>query len=544
MEANNNEMRTQEEIDQALAAWRSALGEAAVDSRPKTLDRYARSTQPEGTRPCCVLYPETLEAVREAVRIAAASGIVVYPISRGENWGYGDACAPTQGVAILDLSRMNRVLEINAELGYAIIEPGVTQQQLYEAVRAQAPGFWLDCTGAGRDASVVGNVLERGFGHTPYGDHMRTVCGLEVVLADGRVLNTGLTHYGNARAARAYPYGVGPAIDGIFTQSNFGVVTKLGLWLYPAPEGFRFFYIGVERDEGLEELVDALRPLRMRGILNSAVHIANDLRIISSHQRYPWDRTGGVTPLPEAVRLQLRRETGVRAWNVSGSLAGPQAQVRAAARALCRAMRGVGRVVFVDDRRLALGKKVSAFLGRFGLGKVMARQLALLEPNYGLLKGIPTDNPIGGAHWRLRSDPGGACDPRDSGAGLIWLSPVLPVIGRDARAIMDIMAAPFARYGFDPLATFTLLNERAMVGILNVAFDKAVPGEAEAATACYTETMAALKTAGYPPYRTGPMGMASLIANNNHFWSVAQDIKRALDPGDIIARGRYIPPLD
>lgn len=536
-------MQTQVEPEQALAAWRAALGDASVDNRPETLDRYARSTQPEGTRPSCILYPKTREEVRDAVLAAAAAGMVLYPISRGENWGYGDACAPTQGAAILDLSRMNRILEINSELGYAIIEPGVTQQELYEAVRLQAPGFWLDCTGAGRDASVVGNVLERGFGHTPYGDHMRTVCGLEVVLADGRILNTGLTHYPNARAARAYPYGVGPALDGLFTQSNFGVVTKIGLWLYPAPEGFRFFYIGVDRDEALEELVDALRPLRMRGILNSAVHIANDLRIISSHQRYPWDKTDGAVPLPKTVRNELRRETGVRAWNVSGSLAGPRAQVRAAAREISRAMRGIGRVTFVDDRRLALGKKVVGALARFGFAQVMARQLALLEPNYGLLKGIPTDNPIGGVHWRLRSDPGDAFDPRDTGAGLIWLSPVLPVIGQDARAVMDILAAPFAQYGFDPLATFTLLNERAMVGILNVAFDKAVPGEAEAAAACYAETMQALKNAGYPPYRTSPMGMPALNSQDDVFWAVAQDLKRALDPNDIIARGRYIPPL-
>jgi 4-cresol dehydrogenase (hydroxylating) len=238
-------MAGREQLDAALVEWRTLLGEDGVAPDEEALNRYARTTQPAGTRPCCVLYPDSTEAVQETVRIAAAHGAGLYPISRGRNWGYGDACAPEDGSAIVDLSRMDRILEIDAELGYAVVEPGVTQQQLYEELQRRAPGFWMDCTGAGRGASVVGNALDRGFGHTPYGDHMRTSCGLEVVLADGRVLHTGFGHYAGAKAARVFPYGVGPWLDGLFTQSNLGIVTKLGLWLYPEPEAFRFFYIKV-----------------------------------------------------------------------------------------------------------------------------------------------------------------------------------------------------------------------------------------------------------------------------------------------------------
>ena len=119
----------------------------------------------------------------------------VYPISCGKNWGYGDACAPAAGSAILDLGRMNRILEVNRELAYCVIEPGVTQGQLFNYLRDNKTGLWMDATAAGPESSLVGNTADRGFGHTRYGDHFLTCSGMEIVLADGRVLNTGFGHF-------------------------------------------------------------------------------------------------------------------------------------------------------------------------------------------------------------------------------------------------------------------------------------------------------------------------------------------------------------
>src|SRR3546814_5448318 len=107
------------------------------------------------------------------------------------SWGYGGACPGTAGTVILDLSRMNRIREVDPALAYAVIEPGVTQGQLSEHLRAQGIALWPDCTGAGPDTSIVGNILDRGFGHTPYGNRAQYISGLEIVLADGRVLRTG-----------------------------------------------------------------------------------------------------------------------------------------------------------------------------------------------------------------------------------------------------------------------------------------------------------------------------------------------------------------
>lgn len=523
---------------------RAALGAANVADDEETLDKYGRTTFDHAPRPGVVVWPGSTGDVQAAVRIAGEHGVVVYPISRGKNWGYGDACAPTAGAAILDLSRMNRILEVNVELGYALIEAGVSQQQLHDYLREHKIPLWLDCTGAGGDSSLVGNTLDHGFGHTRYGDHFLTACGMEIVLADGRVLNTGYGHYANARTCCVYPYGAGPYIDGLFCQSNYGIVTRIAVWLMPEPEAFCFFFIKLESDEKLPVLIDRLRELRMAGLLQSAVHIGNDLRVLSGAGRYPWEAAGGKTPLPDDVRARLRRDSGIGAWNAAGSVTGTAGHVRASRAALRKAGRGVGKLVFVDDRKLALGEFAAKCLGRLGLGGRMRRQLESLKPNYGLLKGIPTDEPLLGAQWRLRRPPEGVCDPLEAGCGLMWVSPVLPATGHDAADFLDVIRPIYGKYGFETLVTFTLITERAVIAITNVAFDKAEAEETARAKACYEELMDAIMCTGYYPYRVSLAGMHKLRDKNDTFWQVAEDIKRALDPEDIISRGRYVPPLE
>src|SRR5690606_22114349 len=128
----------------------------------------------------------------------------------------------------------------------------------------------------------------------------------------------------------------------------------------------------------------------------------------------------------------------------------------------------------------------------------LARQLGTLKPNYGLLKGIPTNDPLRGVQWRLRNTPPtDSADPRDSTAGILWLAPVLPARGRDAEAVMGIVSPIFERHALDPLVTFTFINERSLVAVLNAAFDRGVPEEQAAAHRWYDESADALIAAGY-----------------------------------------------
>jgi hypothetical protein len=75
--------------------------------------------------------------------------------------------------------------------------------------------------------SVIGNTVDRGVGYTPYGDHFGMHCGFEIVLPNGEVMRTGMGAMPGSNTWQLFPYGFGPYADGLFTQSNFGIVTKM-----------------------------------------------------------------------------------------------------------------------------------------------------------------------------------------------------------------------------------------------------------------------------------------------------------------------------
>ena len=80
--------------------------------------------------------------------------------------------------AQLEIERKRR---FNEALAYVTVEPGVTQQQLSDHLREHGYRLWMDCTGAGPDTSLMGNILERGFGHSAYGNRFAHTAGMRIV---------------------------------------------------------------------------------------------------------------------------------------------------------------------------------------------------------------------------------------------------------------------------------------------------------------------------------------------------------------------------
>ena len=222
--------------------------------------------------------PDTVEQVQAVVRIANQYKIPIYPISTGRNLAYGGSSPTLAGSVCLDLKRMNRVLEVNERNASCLVEPGATYFDLYRAIQDGGSKLWIDCPDPGW-GSPVGNSLDHGLGYTMthVRDHFDTHCGMEVVLANGEVLRTGTGALPGTKTWQEYKYGYGPHIDGMFSQSNFGIVTKMGFWLAPEPEAYRTDTVLVYRHEDLIPLMDTMSYLSNQNIINGYCSLAAPL---------------------------------------------------------------------------------------------------------------------------------------------------------------------------------------------------------------------------------------------------------------------------
>src|SRR4051794_12551679 len=196
----------------ALCEWTRVVGAEHVSTSADALRAAERSTFSTDFRIPGIVFPGTREEVQECLRIATRFRVPVYPISSGKNWGYGSRVPAADGCVLLDLRRMNRILDFSEELAYVTVEPGVTQAQLFEFLKQRNSRLWMDATGASPECSMIGNTMERGFGHTPYGDHFAHSCGLEIVLPSGDVIDTGFARFPGAKAAALHRWGVGPTL--------------------------------------------------------------------------------------------------------------------------------------------------------------------------------------------------------------------------------------------------------------------------------------------------------------------------------------------
>ena len=470
------------------------------------------------------------------MRIANRHRVPIYPISTGKNWGYGSR-SPVRDSVLLDLGRLDRIIEVNEELAYVTLEPGVTQRQLHELLRARGSRLWMDATGASPDCSIIGNTLERGFGHTPAGDHCSHACAFEVVLPTGDCIDTGFGRFEHTRSAGVSRWGLGPSLDGLFTQSNLGIVTRMTTWLIPAPERFCAFFC--QTDGGVGAIVDALRPLRLSGIIRSVVHIGNDYKVLSSSGQYPWNETGGQTPLSREVVDRLRRTLKMGRWNASGGLYGTAGQVRDARRALRRALSGkVTRLAFVDDRTMTWLRFLERPYSMLTRRTDLTRALHLIPPLLSLLKGVPTDEFLASAYWRKRTPPPASPDPDRDACGLLWSSPVAPSTGADAQTVADIAESTVLAHGFEPLISMSLISERATISTISLTYDREIPGEDDRAMACYRDVTAQLLRRGYPPYRVNTSSM-EFVRGDAAYSAMIRALKSTLDPHGIIAPGRY-----
>ncbi len=322
---------TASDFSEALKQFAEAIGKEWVFTSDEDLDLYRDAYSPfwheeEDHVASAAVAPDTVEQVQKLVRIANTYKIPLWTISTGRNLAYGATAPALSGSVILDLKRMNRILEVNDRNHYALVEPGVSYFDLYQYIQEHKLKVWIDPADPGW-GSPMGNALDRGGGRTPMRDHWAAVCGMEIVLANGEIMRTGMGALPGSKTWQQYKYGFGPYVDGIFSQSNFGVVTKMGIWLMPAPEAYFDGRVMVPQHDDLIPFVDTVCYLMNSNILRGTMMLESpvlDYRV--SQGGTAFDMPGG--PSVEEMN-RIAKEKDLAYWAADLRFWGPKKVIEA-----------------------------------------------------------------------------------------------------------------------------------------------------------------------------------------------------------------------
>ena len=494
-----------QQLTQAQRAFETALGADKVFfedlDRRSYQDKFA--VDDAAHLPAGAIAPTTVEEVQAALRVANQFKVPVWPISRGKNLGYGGSAPLLSGSVVMDLSRMKKI-EFDEEFGTVLLEPGVGFYDLYDFVQKNNLPYWLSTPGNSW-GSVVGNALDRGVGYTPYGEHTKNICGLEVVLPSGDVVRTGMGAFSNARTWQAYPFGFGPGWDQMFVQSNFGVVTKMGMWLMPEPESLMGMDVEFDRPEDLKAMVDTIGPLRRERVLQQSPSIGNWLRAAAvATTRDEWTDKPGA--LEDHVIDAIRKRFGLGWWGVSLRLYGREEVNKAAYKVLEKAMNDI-KPMAIKPTTWVKGQPLE----------------------YSGWTGTPITFPMQNANWY-----GGR-------GGHIGFSPIIPQDGTKALEQFQRTYARYKEYGMDYQGSFAF-GERHLTNVNAMIFNKDDPAMMAKVDPFFRQLVADAKAQGYGEYRTH-LDYMDLVAqtydwNGGSLWRLNETVKDALDPNGILAPGK------
>lgn len=227
-------------IQTAIEQLRTLLGER-LSTADSVRDLHGRdeSWHPD-VLPDAVAFPESTQEVSEIVKICAANGCPIVP------WGVGTSleghALAVQGGLSLDMTRMDKVLEVHAEDMDAVVQPGITREALNAQLRATGLFFSVD---PGANATLGGMAATRASGTNAvrYGTMRENVLALEAVLADGRIIRAG---------SRARKSSTGYDLKSLLvgSEGTLGVITELTVRLWGTPEGISAATCAFESPEG------------------------------------------------------------------------------------------------------------------------------------------------------------------------------------------------------------------------------------------------------------------------------------------------------
>ena len=524
---------SQADFAAAIAGFEAAVGKDWVFTSKEDTDLYRDAYSPfwgeaEEKLVSAAVAPDSVEQVQAVMRIANQHRIPIYPISTGKNLGYGGSAPVLSGSVVLDLKRMNRILEVDEKNAFVLVEPGVSYFDLYRHIQERGLKLWIDCPDPGW-GSVIGNAVDRGGGYTDalYRNHFDAHCGMEVVLPNGELLRTGMGALPGAKTWQQYKSGYGPWIDGLFSQSNLGVVTKMGFWLMPEPEAYLSGVVRVFSRQDLIPLVEIMTRLENQGIYGGMPYFGSPL--LGGLDPGSTDRS----PPPAEVSAILARagepdwaalehygrDKNTGFWACKFQFYGPPKVIEAQWDYAKSQLAAIPGAVFDDGQLLRMPLTAEQREG--------AHKVAFGIPNLSIFF-------IGA---RSETNP----NPTE---GHMWFSPIIPRTGEAVFEAQKVFTQAARELGLpiSPLAVPSTYWRRAFIFILGfpITHDPAVNKKNREA---FKTVVRLCAEHGWGEYRTAP-AFQDAVMDTYSFGDHAlrrfhEAVKDAVDPNGIVSAGRY-----
>ncbi|TQI81266.1 4-cresol dehydrogenase (hydroxylating) [Serratia fonticola] len=438
-----------------------------------------------------VIRPHCVEQVQEITRLfnRFKTHVGLHIISSGRNWGLGSAQPATDGVVVMALGYLKAQRTINCASGWAVIEPGVTQLELSQALLGTER--MLNVTASSGHTSVIGNALDRGVGL----QRQRTddIAGLEVILPNGELIRVGWWP-DTIKNTAVNPQGLGPALLPLFMQSNLGIVTAAVVKLLPRPEAQCVLRLSFPQ-ENLHQAIAVLRRWVAQGLVSGVLKIYDAI----STESYGGD------PGQHLVLIC-----------VSGTE---------------RRTEAITQVLLEEIAESQLFAKVT----RSDTAAAAANDFVLQVVEHAYA-GDPSYNEL-----MLKSAVGQDAEQVDSaGGGWLFFLPLIPFNSDAIVKAFSLIDTIYEKTGIRAGSTVNALSADLIDLVISLRFQ---PNQAQIKQAHQALEMAyqLFTEAGFYPYRLDidHGHWKSRLEQDHSTHQLVLNIKQLLDPNSIIASGRY-----
>lgn len=333
-------------------------------------------------------------------------------------------------------------------------------------------------------------------GFIPSGIHNKHIAGLEVVLANGDVVRTGQWGMTSSPSAHLTPYSFGPDVDGLFLQSNLGVVTKLGIHMTPQPQAFMSCTFDMPEFDDIATITDVFGAMRRNGTLNTVTYVFSlvEWSSLFAPRHYYWDQPG---PIPEWRLKEIQRELDTGRWTVKWGFYGPLNIIEAQ-------YQEIARVTALEAPTGRLRQTV--FAG--GPNHELLDAPTVPQPHGGMFVGVPSMFSIPMVNFYNPKEEAGSSSKGVGAHGAY--SPIVPLDGKTMLRWAYAARKAYEDQGLDLLCDF-FMAERHAIFVCMLCFDKTQAHQRKAIDNTYNSLFKAGTQLGFAKYRShiDHMGMST-----------------------------------